>query len=79
MKAAYIKAVGPPENIIYGNLPEPAVGETGVLVKVAAVDVNAVDTYILSDDGKQPIAGQNCEDLPRPQRRFRGLRLSAPL
>jgi hypothetical protein len=43
-----------------------------------ALFFDAIDTYILSDDGKQPIDGQNCEDLPRPQRRFRGVRLSAP-
>jgi hypothetical protein len=41
-----------------------------------ALFFDAVDTYILSDDGKQPIDGQNCEDLPRPQRLFRGVRLS---
>lgn len=35
--------------------------------------------YILSDDGKQPINGTRCEDLPGTERRFRGLRLSPPL
>ncbi len=46
MKAAYINELGPPENIKYGDLPEPVVGESDVLVKVAAVTVNPVDTYI---------------------------------
>ncbi|CAN5646361.1 zinc-binding dehydrogenase [soil metagenome] len=46
MKAAYINEVGPPDNIRYGDLPEPVVGELDVLVKVAAVAVNPVDTYI---------------------------------
>ena len=40
-----------------------------------ALFFDAVGTYLLSDDGKRPIGGPNCEDLPRPQRRFRGVRL----
>jgi len=34
-----------------------------------AMFFDAVGAYILSDDGKLPIDGPNCEDLPRPQRR----------
>jgi NADPH2:quinone reductase len=46
MKAAYIKQPGPPENIIYGELPAPD-PETGqCLIKVAAVSVNPIDTYL---------------------------------
>ena len=41
-----------------------------------ALFFDAIDTYILSDDGKEPIDAQSCEDLPRPQRRFREVRLS---
>jgi hypothetical protein len=41
-----------------------------------ALFFDAVDAYTLSDDGKQPIDGHNCEDLARPNRRFRGVRLS---
>jgi hypothetical protein len=41
-----------------------------------ALFFDAAGAYILSDDGKQSIDGQNCEDLPGPQRRFRGVRLS---
>src|SRR5262245_30378946 len=48
MKAAYIKQTGPPENITYGDLPTPKPGPTQCLVKVAAVAVNPVDTYIRS-------------------------------
>lgn len=48
MKAAYINQTGGPENIIYGDLPEPNPTPTQCLVKVAAVDVNPVDTYIRS-------------------------------
>ena len=46
MKAAYIEQTGPPENIIFGDLPKPEPSATQVLVKVAAVAVNPVDTYI---------------------------------
>jgi len=48
MKAAYINQTGGPENIIYGELPDPQPGPTECLVKVAAVDVNPVDLYIRS-------------------------------
>ncbi len=46
MKAAYIEKLGPPENIQFGDLPKPAMGASQVLVKVAAVAVNPIDTYI---------------------------------
>src|SRR5258708_17778710 len=48
MKAAYITHTGPPEVIIYGDLPDPKPGPTQCLVKVAAVDVNPIDTYVRS-------------------------------
>lgn len=48
MKAAFIKQVGPAENIIYGDIPKPKIDANQVLVKVKAVDVNHVDTYIRS-------------------------------
>ena len=32
MKAAYIDRVGPPENIQFGERPDPAVGPSDVLV-----------------------------------------------
>jgi len=46
MKAAYIEQTGPPENIIYGDLPKPEPKGSEMLVKVSAVSVNPVDTYI---------------------------------
>jgi len=46
MKAAYITRTGPPEVIQYGDLPDPKPGPTQVLVKVGAVAVNPIDTYI---------------------------------
>jgi NADPH:quinone reductase len=48
MKAAYITQTGPPEGIVYGDLPAPKPGPAQCLVKVAAVDVNPIDTYIRS-------------------------------
>ncbi len=46
MKAAYIERPGPPEVIRYGPLPDPVPTGTQVLVKVEAVSVNPIDTYI---------------------------------
>jgi NADPH:quinone reductase len=48
MRAAFINQTGGPENIIYGDLPEPKPGPNQCLIKVAAVDVNPVDLYIRS-------------------------------
>ncbi|HKQ40587.1 MAG TPA: NADPH:quinone reductase, partial [Verrucomicrobiae bacterium] len=58
MKAAFIESPGPPENIRYGDVPEPRLGDTGVLVRVKAVAVNPIDTYIRS--------GMIKADLPSP-------------
>lgn len=46
MKAAFINKQGPPEVIQYGELPRPEPGAGQCLVKVAAVDVNPIDTYV---------------------------------
>jgi NADPH2:quinone reductase len=46
MKAAYIKAPGPAESIIYSDLPTPEPKGMEVRVKTHAVAVNPVDTYI---------------------------------
>ena len=48
MKAAYINEPGPAESIIYGDLPTPEPTGSQVLVKVGAVALNPVDTYIRS-------------------------------
>lgn len=48
MKAAYITQTGSPEVIIYGDLPTPNPGPTECLIKVEAVDVNPIDTYVRS-------------------------------
>ena len=58
MKAAYIEQPGPPESIVYGDLLRPTPEGAEVLVKVHAVDVNPIDTYIRS--------GMVKAQLPRP-------------
>jgi NADPH2:quinone reductase len=58
MKAAYIMETGPPERIVYGDLPVPEPSAAEVLVKVAAVALNPVDTYVRA--GLLPMP------LPRP-------------
>lgn len=58
MKAAFIEKPGPPDNIRYGDVPEPKLGDTQVLMRVKAVAVNPVDTYIRS--------GMIKMDLPVP-------------
>jgi len=58
MKAAYIEQPGPPESIIYGDLPCPRPEVAQVLVRVEAVALNPVDTYIRS--------GSFRIDLPQP-------------
>ena len=58
MKAAYIEQTGPPEVIRFGEVPTPAPREGEVVVKVAAVSVNPIDTYIRS--------GAVAVQLPKP-------------
>jgi NADPH2:quinone reductase len=58
MKAAYVISPGPVEDIIYGDLPTPEPVGGQVLVRVGAVAVNPVDTYIRS--------GDIAMDLPTP-------------
>lgn len=58
MKAAYIEETGPPEVIQYGDLPQPEPGPRQALVKVSAVSLNPVDTYIRN--------GANYWELPKP-------------
>ena len=48
MKAAFIEKPGPPEVIQFGDLPEPIPGPNQVLVRVGAVSMNPIDTYIRS-------------------------------
>ncbi len=55
MKAAYIQRVGPPESIVYADLPTPHPKADQALVKMAAVDVNPIDTYIRSGAVAMPL------------------------
>jgi NADPH2:quinone reductase len=48
MKAAFISGTGEPSVIQYGDLPTPEPAANEVLVKVGAVAVNPIDTYIRS-------------------------------
>jgi NADPH:quinone reductase len=59
MKAAYITAPGPAESIVYGELPDPAPPTgTRLLLKVNAVSLNPIDTYLRGGFVKM--------DLPSP-------------
>ncbi|MGE0606053.1 MAG: NADPH:quinone reductase [Pirellulales bacterium] len=46
MKAAFIQQPGPPQSIEYADLPDPQLAGSQVLVRVKAVAVNPIDTYI---------------------------------
>jgi NADPH2:quinone reductase len=48
MKAAYITKTGPPDVITYGDLPTPKPTRRQCLIKVGAVDVNPINTYVRS-------------------------------
>ncbi len=55
MKAAFIRQTGPPDNIIYADLPDPQPAAGQVLVRTAAVAVNPIDTYIRSGAVAMPL------------------------
>jgi len=48
MKATFINEIGPASNIQFGELPKPALKHNQVMVKVGAVAVNPIDTYVRS-------------------------------
>src|SRR5438552_17573087 len=59
MKAAYIDATGPAEAVTkFGDVPQPQPTGAQVLVKVGAVAVNPIDTYLRN--------GANYWELPKP-------------
>lgn len=58
MKAAFIRETGPATNLVYDDLPTPEPGERQVLVRMGAVSVNPIDTYVRSGLVKM--------DLPMP-------------
>ncbi|MFH9729867.1 NADPH:quinone reductase [Streptomyces sp. NPDC017260] len=55
MRAAYIDSVGPADRVHHGELPVPPIGPTDVLVRVAAVAVNPVDTFVRSGAYATPL------------------------
>lgn len=55
MKAAYIEKTGGPEAIRVGELPRPEPGRGEALVRVKAVAVNPIDTYIRSGLAPMPL------------------------
>ena len=55
MKAAFIREPGPPESIVFGDLPKPEMAPHQVLVRVGAVSVNPIDTYIRAGLIKPPL------------------------
>jgi NADPH:quinone reductase len=55
LRAAYIHQTGPPEVIEVGELPIPNLHHDQVLVRVEAVSVNPIDTYIRSGAVAMPL------------------------
>jgi NADPH2:quinone reductase len=55
MKAAFIEQTGGPDVIRYGDLPVPQPADGEVLVRVRAVSVNPIDTYIRSGAVAMPL------------------------
>lgn len=55
MKAAYIEKTGSPDVIQYGSLPRPSLRPDQVLVRVEAVAVNPIDTYIRNGANYWPL------------------------
>ena len=58
MKAAFVKQPGPAESILYDDIAVPEPDDGQVLVKVGAVAVNPIDTYVR--------AGMVAMELPLP-------------
>ena len=56
MRAAFIEATGPPEQIRVGDLPAPEPGPGEILVRVAAAALNPIDLYIRSGMIAMPLA-----------------------
>src|SRR4030095_17243817 len=46
MKAVYVERVGPPEVLIYGELPEPQPGPNDVLIRVRTTSLNRLDLFM---------------------------------
>jgi len=55
MRAAYVERLGPPDEIVVGELSVPASGPTDVLVAVELVAANPVDTFVRSERYATPV------------------------
>lgn len=55
MYAAYLERLGGPDEIRYGELPDPRPGPTDVLVDVTATTVNPVDGFVRSGAYRTPV------------------------
>jgi NADPH2:quinone reductase len=55
MKAAFFTTTGGPEVIQWGDLPTPALARGEVLIRVGAVSLNPIDTYIRAGMVKMPL------------------------
>ena len=64
MKAAYIEQTGGPENINFGNLPDPVPDAGEVLVRVGAAPVNPIDTYVRAGMVAAELPGAGSESPP---------------
>ena len=58
MKAAFIRQVGPADQIEVAELDSPAIGPGQVRIRVHAAAINPIDTYVRS--------GVVAMDLPMP-------------
>lgn len=56
MKAAFINQTGAPDVIQYADLPDPKPTRRQCLIKVGAVDVNPIDTYVRSGSIPQKLS-----------------------
>ena len=45
MKAVYIQEFGGPEQLLYGEMPEPRIESAEVLIRVKASSINRVDVF----------------------------------
>ena len=55
MQAAFIQQTGAPDVIQFGELPDPVATDSQVVVRVRAVSVNPIDTYIRSGSVELPL------------------------
>ena len=58
MKAACIDALGGPEQIRYAELADPVPSARQVVVRVEAVAVNSVDTYLRSGRWRREVTSR---------------------